>query len=466
MLLLFAAIPQFASSVESSNNNNNTVVNANTTTSTAHCITYDPSSRLLSIACGSVNLTDLYNSLKKPQQAIIKEEQQQKPSSSSMKVWILNANLVIENAATLFINTTDTSWLKINSTTGDAYHIQAKGNLIIDSSKITSWDTNKNNYGKARVGDSIIPRSYIVVKDGTGMTNITNSEIAYLGYPHVDSFGLTYYTGAGSIIKNNKIHDLWYGFYSTGEYAYNITIQNNDFYRNNIYGLDPKSGAHGLIISNNRVFENGKFGIICSVDCRNIVIEDNKVYNNDGGGIMLHRNMSNSFIRNNIIYDNKEDQILIQDSSYHNEIYGNNIKGGKYGIRVTQESEKNNIHNNAIANSLNYGIYVLGGASDNVFTSNTISNALGYALYIRDPNTNNNTFKNNLLLKSEEQQQPIRISNLGDSRAIIYNNTMLTTLSHGGFNISSTSLIILIIAIVLIIIGLSLYLRRRRLHKS
>lgn len=49
-----------------------------------------------------------------------------------------------------------------------------------------------------------------------GTTDITNSELAYLGYeggvnggPVV---GITYFGGPGSIIKNNDIHDLYFGF--------------------------------------------------------------------------------------------------------------------------------------------------------------------------------------------------------------------------------------------------------------
>ena len=416
----------------------------------AGCITYNPLTRLVSVTCSSVNLTDIYETLKKPEKILIKQ---------SSKVWLLNANVVVENGATFYINSTDTSWLKINSTAGVAYYIQARGNLIIDSVTITSWDTIKNDYGKAIIHGNVIPRSYILVKDGTGMTNITNSEIAYLGYPHFDSFGLVYYTGAGSIIKNNNIHDMWYGFYSTGTNAHNITIQNNNFRRNNIYGIDPHSGTHHLIISNNQVYDNGRSGIICSVNCHDIVVEQNKVFNNAQVGIIFHRNVSSSFIKHNIIYDNKEDQILIQDSSYNNEIYGNSIKGGKLGIKVTQESERNNIHNNTITDLSNYGIYVLNGASENIIAFNTIVNPSIYALYVQDPNTNYNIFKyNKLFLNSQET--PIKLSNLGKSHALFINNTVgALPIFYGGLD--TRSIILIISGSSTVIIAIVLYLRRR-----
>ena len=69
----------------------------------------------------------------------------------------------------------------------------------------------------------LFQEAYILVNSGNGTTNITNSELAYLGYPHARSFGLTYYTGAGSIIKNNKIHDLQTGFTPMGSQVVPIT---------------------------------------------------------------------------------------------------------------------------------------------------------------------------------------------------------------------------------------------------
>ena len=60
---------------------------------------------------------------------------------------MLNANLNIANGANFYINSTDASWLKINSTTPEsAYNIDIFGNMNIDSVKITSWNSTSNNY--------------------------------------------------------------------------------------------------------------------------------------------------------------------------------------------------------------------------------------------------------------------------------------------------------------------------------
>src|SRR5829696_3467114 len=77
---------------------------------------------------------------------------------------LLNACIVIEKDAALFINSTDTSWLKIvapsvdnNAATSngegnnenlvaEANGIEVLGSLKIDSVKMTSWDPSSNNY--------------------------------------------------------------------------------------------------------------------------------------------------------------------------------------------------------------------------------------------------------------------------------------------------------------------------------
>jgi poly(beta-D-mannuronate) C5 epimerase len=336
------------------------------------CIGYGSNDNTIVISCGNANLTDVYNAINASNPGIINK-------GSDPKVWLLNANIKVENNTNFYINSSDTSWLKINSTFSgvvdkEPNRILARGNLIIDSVKITSWDTNKNDYARA---NATIPRSYILVNSGNGTTNITNSELAYLGYQHPRSFGLTYYTGAGSIIKNNKIHDLQIGFYSDGFAggAYNITIEGNEFYKNILYGIDPHTGTHDMVIKNNTVHDNGRQGIICSIDCYNIIIEGNRVFNNTSDGIVLHNNVTNSTIRNNIVYDNKEDQIWLRKLANNNSVFDNTINGGLNGIRVSEGSVSNRINNNSIMNSYIAGIHIENDTFDNHLALNKLINA-------------------------------------------------------------------------------------------
>lgn len=217
---------------------------------------------------------------------------------------------------------------------------------------MTSWDVSTDNYalneGKRNLRGTEYevqlgsPRPFISVEgEATGTIDITNSEIAFLGYeggvgggPVV---GLTYFGGDGSIIKNNNIHHLYFAFYSNG--VGNITIENNHIHHSGHYGLDPHTGTHDLIIRNNTVNDNGSIGIICSLDCYNIVIEDNIVYNNTKMGIMFSRNMFDSVARNNIV--SGEEQGIVISESHNNEIYNNTVSDSGRGIDLDKASYEN-----------------------------------------------------------------------------------------------------------------------------
>ena len=379
LLLHFSIYAQVGSEPSSFLNNNN-------------CIKYDSKQNTISITCSSANLTDINNKIRNPD--ILKKAE----VSSTRSDWLLNAAIVIKKDAMLYINSTDTSWLKIVASDRDntgsvrggeedslakANGIEVSGSLQIDSVKISSWDVLANNY-KEHEGKRILegteykvylgsPRPFISVEgEATGTTDITNSEIAYLGYeggvgggPVV---GLTYFGGDGSIIRNNNIHHLYFAFYSNG--VGNITIENNRIHHNGQYGIDPHTGSHDIIIRNNIVYDNVGQGIICSVDCFNITVEGNKVYENEGAGIMFSRNMHDSIARNNTVFDETE-CIFISDS-HRNQIYNNTVSRCSIGgLYLKAGSNYNILYKNIIMDS-EKGIVVSNGSSNNKFYNNTI----------------------------------------------------------------------------------------------
>ncbi len=359
------------------------------------CITYDPSTNFITVTCNSATLTDIDNQLN--DNTILDKEQ------SNNGVWLLNAGIVVADKATLYINSTDTTWLKINADGDAANGIDVYGNLRIDSVKITSWNLKTNDYAAIPAYDEdkepeLIP--YIIVEgEATGTTDITNSELAYLNY-------LSYYGGDGSVLKGNHIHNLWFGFYSSG--VGDMVIEDNHIHDNTIYGLDPHTETHDMIIRNNVVHGNGGIGIICSLDCYNIIIEGNEVYNNADSGIMFSRNMYNSVARNNYVHD--EVKGIFVSASHNNEIYNNTVSDSGDGIYLKAESSNNKIYDNTIINATSNGILVNTGASDNTFTSNTIINATDLGINV-DEDSVNNRFENNNLINSkvaeeEEEQQP------------------------------------------------------------
>jgi mannuronan 5-epimerase len=340
----------------------------------SNCVVFDSEERIITINCKSANLSDINNQLKDSD--IIHEDE------TIDKGWILNAGITVAENVTLYINSTDTSWLKILADEETAYPITVFGSLKIDSVKVTSWNPNTNNYTTSqdshRNGEDVsigTPRPYIVVaEDATGTTDITNSEIAYLGYESGyggGRTGLRYEGGDGSIIRGNNIHSLYFAFYSKGVGA--MKIENNLIHDNIHYGLDPHTGTHDMIIRNNTVHDNGSIGIICSLDCYNIVIEDNKAYNNTKMGIMFSRNMYDSIARNNVVSD--EDNGIVISESNNNEVYNNSVSDSGSGIDIDEDSIENKVYNNTIINipDPSEALHLRDGASEqNTLYSNTL----------------------------------------------------------------------------------------------
>jgi len=399
--------PNASHALTSSNETNRIPYSSQSNTaSPGGCINYNPSTRTITVSCSSpARLTDIANKLMD-----ITVLTKQSPDGT----WFLSANLVIAKGASFSIDSTDTKWLKISSEKATAgavsplpYNIDVHGSLKIDSVKVTSWDPATNNYSitngsreavspgtKGATANGYIihfgaPRPFIKVEhDATGTTDIANSEIGYLGYEsgstsNIGSGGLNYYGGNGSVIRDNNIHDLYFGFYSSA--VSHLIIENNQVYNNANYGLDPHTGTHDMIIRHNVVHDNGAHGIICSLNCYNVLIENNQLYHNGKAAIMFSRNMSNSIARNNIISSEAD------------------------GILVSQ-SNNNKIYNNTISNS-QYGIMVIFGSSGNTFYSNIIKNC-SHGIYSQaTSNNSNNTFYNNQLINS-----PSAISGLQNNK--------------------------------------------------
>jgi mannuronan 5-epimerase len=345
-----------------------------------NCIIYDPAERLISVSCPSpIHLTDIFGKIQN--QDILKKE------GGSGNIWILNAAIQVEKGSTLVIDSKDTRWLKIVSDGKTAYPITVLGSLKIDSVKITSWDPMTQDYTKfefdvlpdrehEHTGIDAVPRPYIIVEEeATGTTNITNSELAYLGYECGGGCsGISYYGNTGaSVIKNNEIHHNRFGFYSVG--VGNLLLENNHVHHNFMYGFDPHTGTHDMVIRNNTVHDHGAMGIICSLDCYNITIEGNKVYNSSGSGIMFSRNMHDSVARNNDVHN--ESKCIFLSQSHNNQVYNNTASNCEsQGIYLFHNSVDNKVYNNTLVNATK-GIEASDDSKNNVLSNNTIVGKIG-----------------------------------------------------------------------------------------
>jgi len=358
---------------------------------TSECVTFDSEERMITINCRTINLTQIDSQIKNPD--VIRKD------TNVNKGWVLNAGITIAENAILYINSSDTSWLKILADEETAHPIYVSGSLKIDSVRISSWNPNINNYTSSldshRNGEDVqigTPRPYIVVNDdATGTTDITNSELTSLGYESGYGGGRTgirYEGGDDSLIKGNNIHDLYFGFYSKG--LDGIRIEDNFVHNNIHYGLDPHTGTHDMSIKNNTVHDNGSIGIICSLDCYSITIENNTVYNNTKMGIMLSRNMTDSIVRYNTV--NNEDRGIVISESSNNEVYNNTITDSGSGIDLDMDSFENIIYNNTIVNMEDPedALDIDDAAEDqNTLYSNVLINESGQEISLDNINNNN-----------------------------------------------------------------------------
>ncbi|MER5176246.1 MAG: right-handed parallel beta-helix repeat-containing protein [Candidatus Nitrosocosmicus sp.] len=356
-----------------------------------NCIRYNVLQRSIIISCKSATLTDVFNQLNNP--SILNKQPQ--------GVWLLNANMTIQPGASLTIDPKDTTWLKIMADEKTlAYGIHIMGALKIDSVKVTSWNPQTNNYAMSygyrekgndlttacgyyscpiNVKDTLThkgaPRPYLIIEhNATGTTNITNSYIGYLGYEagwSKSAQGLHYNAGDGSVIRNNDIDHLYFGFYSRG--VSNILIENNQIHNSGQYGIDPHTGTHDMVIRNNTVYNNNGTAIICSLDCYRILFDGNNVHDNKGIGIHFSRNTTNSIAKNNKL-NNQETPIELS-SSNNNEVYNNEISKttATPGITLKDGASGNKIHDNTFAN-IRIGILIHKTSINNSIYSNKISN--------------------------------------------------------------------------------------------
>ena len=301
------------------------------------CVSYNKVESTITIYCNNtVHLTDLNEAINDPLILV-------KNYDGEQGVWFLNASMMIGKNSTLIIDPTDTKWLKISAGRDRVHSIEVSGSLKIDSVKVTSWEPKINDYVKFRSdkmpvektkelvdNNNKIPRPYIFVNSSTGTNEVTNSELAYLGYDCNDYMchGFTFRRTSGIIVNDNNIHHNNFGFYSSE--LGSSSLENNHVHHNYAYGFDPHTASHDLIIRNNTVHDNGSIGIICSLDCYNITINNNTVFNNTKAGVMLSRHNYDSIVSNNTI-SNESTGVSISES-FLNEIRNNTIFDVTNGI--------------------------------------------------------------------------------------------------------------------------------------
>lgn len=372
------------------------------------CILYDRANLTISLCGGSTNLSTI-------NQVINSSDILNKTSD---KNWILNANISIENGAKLFINSTDTDWLRINSTGDRPFSIVVYGNLLIDRTKISSWNSTNNSKAiLSEASNDSTPRGYLLMhREGTGHMNITNSDISNLGFNGLkDTWGIAYYSGSGSILQNNSISSNYRGAYFTAN-ASNILVANNTIENNSQHGLNLYK-AKDVRILDNKILSNREHGISCARECENVLIGANNISSNGRNGIVLSEDTTGSTVKQNILKDNKRAGIAIANSS-SNKADDNLMKQNGIGTIITKNSSHNTISNNSITYSDSNGILLDDYSSNNRIEKNEINHSGRSGVYTKY--ATDNVFDRNNIAENLENGMVL----LNSAKNVLINNNV------------------------------------------
>jgi parallel beta-helix repeat protein len=298
------------------------------------------------------------------------------------RIWLLGANLVITSGSALRLHGPaaggDVAELRLksnNSSAGGSFvSVTADhGYLDIRATRITSWDTERNgpdteyeSYGRAFIRVRSRLRSMVLIPLQSRM-DITDSEVAYLGYGANESYGLVWKVVApqpyvfghvrvyGNVVRS-RIHHNYFGLYTSG--AQDSEWRDNQVYQNVHYGLAPHNRSDDLRIERNDVHHNGHHGITVRQRCLRASIRDNRVWRNGEGGITVHRDSNDAVVTGNEVFANAESGITIYASS--GAVVRDNVSldNGMIGVQLAMGTTGSRVENNEIGGNHVYGVFV------------------------------------------------------------------------------------------------------------
>lgn len=312
-------------------------------------------------------------------------------------VYFLKSNLLLKPYTALLVEAPQVSWLKLKSERDGSVNISTDGgNLGFDRVRVTSWDSQQNNY------DVVSSDGRAFIRVSNARMDIIGAEVAYLGYPRLrvgsGMYGLSWRVHSNSwfgrqlttgYVENSQLHHNYIGFYSFG--ATGMVLRNNEVFSNEQYGIDPHDDSNNFLVEDNYVHDNGNHGIIFSRRCVNNVIRRNRSINNRLHGIMLDRESDHNSIYENITTDNVDGIALWR--SHHNLIFNNQVTGNQRGIRLNQRAANNIIYDNQLQANAQYGFYLYEGAHSNWVGPNSIAESQT-AIYLRS--ADNRIFRNTI----------------------------------------------------------------------
>jgi mannuronan 5-epimerase len=298
------------------------------------------------------------------------------------RVWLLSANLLLTNGGALRLygrragGDVDELRLRSDNPPGPAGVISLTadhGVLDIRSTRVWSWDTAADgpdleyeSYGRAFIRARSRLRSNVLTRLESRL-DVTDSEIAYLGYDANESYGLVWKVVApdayvfnhvrvyGNVVRS-RIHHNYFGLYAAG--ARGNEWIGNDVHHNVQYGLAPHTRSDDLLIDANDVHDNGNHGITVRQHCARVRIRNNRVWGNRAGGLTLHRGSDGGFVTGNQVFRNAGSGITIYDSAGVTVRANTVADNGQSGIQLAMDAARNRVEDNEISGNRFYGLFL------------------------------------------------------------------------------------------------------------
>jgi poly(beta-D-mannuronate) C5 epimerase len=325
------------------------------------------------------------------------------------KVWQLDADLVLQNGATLNLAAAgDVTELRLQSLPSGLQNAVAAltaqyGTINMTGVKVTSWNGTGPDTDPAVPSGGVRGRAYVkAVSLMEGSTprastmNIVDSDLGFLGFNGAEAYGVAYKArGCGIEAPNicavldvlgkqtgSKFHDNFFGTYTWG--AKDMLFDKNTYTKNKSYGLDPHDDSDYLTITNNTFSDNGNHGLICSQRCDHLVIRGNKSLNNGQTpyvgpgdddpsdnqvhGIMLHRGVTDTVVENNEVRGQTTGGGIVVFDSIGNTIANNTVAGNRFGLRFSVGTRDLQVTGNTVTGSTANAVNTYKGSDAATYT--------------------------------------------------------------------------------------------------
>jgi parallel beta-helix repeat protein len=399
-------------------------------------------------------------------------------------VWLLRANLTVEQNARLEIAAAAVRELRLESVADGADKRYVKlsargGSLLIRGAKVYAWNSAANQVDT----DVTLGRSYIAALNGARL-EVIDAELSYLGWREIntgapvgtigkgESSGVAWRrratdtlpeTGPVGKISNSYFHHNYIGAHLSQ--AVEMTITDSRFSDNVVYGLDIHDESNRFVVAKNQAFNNGSHGLLVANRSGGHTLSQNKLYKNGRNGLLLDRGITQTAITANEVYANGEDGIVLFQSSqnqlndnfvHHNLRYGirlaaplepnasfdstasdntlvsNTVQAnGSSGVVMQERSDRNRIRNNRIIQNNKDGINLMGGG--NRIETNVIASNTGDGIYVLGNPQSDPTGADHEIAQAAPVENPGQ-SNLFDANVVEFNGGNGIEINGGASN--------------------------------